>query len=59
MIDFIPFGTSYADLLAEIRGGTVESVQLYGPIGCATEFSTARVVFTHERSAQGLYTVSQ
>lgn len=57
MIDFIPFGTPYSDVLAEIRGGTIESVQLYGPIGCATDFVTARVVFTHELGAINLYKV--
>ena len=57
MIDFIPFGTPYADLLAEIRGGTIESIQMYGPIGCSTDFVTARVVFTHELGATGFISV--
>ncbi|KAK5076922.1 hypothetical protein LTR51_002608 [Lithohypha guttulata] len=55
MMDFIPFGTSYADLLAQIRGGTLESVQMYGPIGNATDFVTARVVFVAETGAAALY----
>lgn len=59
MIDFIPFGTPYGDLLAQIRGGTLESVQMYGPIGNATDFVTARVIFTDETGATGLYAVSQ
>ena len=58
MIDFIPYGTPYSDVLAEIRGGPIESVQMYGPIGCATDFVTARVVFTHELGAVSLYKVS-
>jgi len=58
MIDFIPFGTPYCDVLAQIRGGTLESVQLYGPIGDATDFVTARVVYTDEAGASKLYMVS-
>ena len=58
MIDFIPFGTPYSDLLAQIRGGTLESVQMYGPIGNATDFVTARIIFTDETGAADLYMVS-
>lgn len=58
MVDFIPFGTSYSDLLAQIRGGSLESVQMYGPVGHATSFVTARIVFTDETGATGLYQVS-
>lgn len=58
MIDFIPIGTTYSDLLAYIRGGTLESIHLYGPIGDATDFVTARVVYTEETGAMALYRVS-
>ena len=58
MIDFIPFGTPYSDLLTQIRGGTLESVQMYGPIGNATDFVTARIIFTDETGAADLYMVS-
>lgn len=58
MIDFIPFGTPYCDVLAQIRGGTLESIQLYGPIGDATDFVTARIVYTDEIGATTLYQVS-
>jgi len=59
MIDFIPFGTPYCDVLAQTRGGTLESIQLYGPIGDATDFVTARVVYTEETGATKLYRVSK
>lgn len=58
MIDFIPYGTSYSDVLAQVRGGTLESVQLYGPIGDATDFVTARIVYIDEGGATNLYRVS-
>lgn len=58
MIDFIPIGAKYSDILAHIRGGALESIQLYGPVGSATNFVTARVVFTHELGATTLYQVS-
>ncbi|KAK5943647.1 hypothetical protein PMZ80_004655 [Knufia obscura] len=55
MIDFIPFGTPYCDALAQIRGGSLESIQMYGPIGDATDFVTARVIYTDEIGANTLY----
>ena len=55
MIDYLPIGTRYCDVLDQIRGGTLESIQMYPPI--ATNFITARVVFTHERGAVGLFQV--
>lgn len=58
MIDFIPFGTPYCDALAQIRGGSLESIQMYGPIGDATDFVTARVIYTDEIGANTLYRVS-
>lgn len=57
MIDFIPFGTPYSDVLQQIRGGNLESIQLYGPIGDVTDFVTARVIYTDESGATALYRV--
>lgn len=58
MIDFIPFGTPYSDVLQQIRGGKVELIQMYGPIGDVTNFVTARVIYTDENGATALYRVS-
>lgn len=58
MIDFIPFGTPYSDVLQQVRGGTLESIQMYGPIGGSTDFVTARVIYTDETGATALYRVS-
>lgn len=58
MIDFIPFGTPYSDVLHHVRGGALESIHLYGPIGDATAFVTARIVFVHESGASTLFRVS-
>lgn len=57
MIDFIPFGTPYSDVLQQIRGGNLELIQLYGPIGDVTDFVTARVIYTDENGATALYHV--
>lgn len=57
MIDFIPFGTHYSDVLQQIRGGTLELIQMYGPIGDVTDFATARVIYTDENGATALYRV--
>ena len=51
MIDYIPIGTTYKDVLEKISGGSLESIQLFDPIGGATEYMTARVVFDYELSA--------
>ena len=59
MIDFIPQGSTYRDILGYIHGGTVESIQLFPPIGTSTKFMTARVVFVAEASAHGLYLRNQ
>lgn len=58
MIDFIPFGTPYSEVLQQIRGGTLELIQLYGPIGDVTDFVTARIIYTDENGATALYRVS-
>lgn len=57
MIDFIPSGTPYSDVLQQIRGGNLELIQLYGPIGNVTDFVTARVIYTDENGATALYRV--
>ncbi|EHY51827.1 hypothetical protein ABEF95_003136 [Exophiala dermatitidis] len=54
MMDEIPVGTTMKDVLSMIRGGTLESLQLLPPIGRATSFMTARVVFLHEGAADGM-----
>jgi hypothetical protein len=51
MIDYIPIGTTYQDILANICGGALERIDLVGPIGNATGYMTARVVFHHELPA--------
>ena len=51
MIDGIPAGSAMIDVLAVVRGGSLESVQLFPPIGTATSSMTARVVFNHEQAA--------
>ncbi len=51
MIDYIPIGAAYRDVLHEICGGSVEQIELFDPIGSATDYMTARVVFNHELSA--------
>lgn len=55
MIDFIPRGTTYKEVLNQIRGGTLESIQLVDNVGCANDFMTARIVFNYELDAQYLY----
>jgi hypothetical protein len=53
MIDFIPLGTKVKDVLSEILvpSGSLEQIELFPPIGDATNFMTARVVFNYEISA--------
>ena len=48
MIDFLPLNTTLKDVLGLIRGGALESIQLFPPIGNVTDFKTARVVFHYE-----------
>lgn len=55
MIDFIPQGTEYAEILKNVRGGAIESVQLFDPIGSSTDFMTARIVFNYELGARSVY----
>jgi len=54
MIDGIPIGATYRDVLPHIRGGALESIQLFGPIGTVTNFMTARIVFSYELGAQSV-----
>ncbi|ETI28775.1 hypothetical protein G647_01226 [Cladophialophora carrionii CBS 160.54] len=54
MIDEIPAGSTMLDVLNIVKGGSVESIQLFPPIGNATSFMTARVVFVFERSAHNM-----
>jgi hypothetical protein len=54
MIDDIPAGSTVTDVLSIVKGGSVESIQLFPPIGNATSFMTARVVFVFERSAHNM-----
>ncbi|EXJ78975.1 hypothetical protein A1O3_08475 [Capronia epimyces CBS 606.96] len=51
MIDNIPVGSTPKDVLAHTRGGALQSLQLLPPIGGATSFMTARVVFLFETAA--------
>jgi hypothetical protein len=55
IIDFLPLDTTMKDVLALIRGGALESIQLFEPIGIATDFKTARVVFHYEIPACDMY----
>ena len=54
IIDFLPLDTTMKDVLALIRGGALESIQLFGPIGFVTDFKTARVVFHYELPADDM-----
>ena len=54
IIDFLPLGTTLKDVLALIRGGALESIQLLEPIGHVTDFKTARVVFHYELPADDM-----
>ena len=51
MIDYIPVGTTYKDVLNEISGGSLEQIELVDPIGSATNYMIARVIFNYELSA--------
>ena len=51
MIDYIPTEATYKDVLDQIYGGSLEQIQLVGPLGNTTNFMTARVVFNYEQSA--------
>lgn len=54
MIDNIPVGSTIHDILATVHGGSLESIQLYPPIGKVTSFMTARIVFNYENAAHGM-----
>ncbi|RMZ86316.1 hypothetical protein DV736_g6457, partial [Chaetothyriales sp. CBS 134916] len=51
MIDYIPLGATYPDILANIHGGAIEKIQLVGPIGSTATYMTARIVFNYELAA--------
>jgi hypothetical protein len=51
MVDYIPIDATMSDLLSEVRGGSLESIELIDPIGQATDYKTARVVFNTEKGA--------
>jgi hypothetical protein len=55
IIDFLPLDTTLKDVLGLIRGGALESIQLFEPIGNVTDFKTARVVFHYEIPACDMY----
>jgi hypothetical protein len=55
IIDFLPLDTTLKDVLGLIRGGALESIQLFEPIGSVTDFKTARVVFHYEIPACDMY----
>ena len=55
IIDFLPLDATMKDVLALIRGGALESIQLFPPIGVVTDFQTARVVFHYELPAYDMY----
>ncbi|KIX93319.1 uncharacterized protein Z520_10962 [Fonsecaea multimorphosa CBS 102226] len=54
MIDAIPIGSTFPDVLSIVKGGSLESIQLFPPIGKVTNFMTARVVFNYEESAHNM-----
>ena len=54
MVDGIPVGSTMMDVLAIVRGGPLDSVQLFPPIGKATSFMTARIIFNYEHSAHNM-----
>ncbi|KAI1621317.1 hypothetical protein EDD37DRAFT_672975 [Exophiala viscosa] len=55
MVDQIPLNTTLEDVLAVVRGGSLESIELHGPVGRATSFMTARIVFSYETAANTMY----
>jgi hypothetical protein len=55
IIDFLPVNTTVKDVLGLIRGGALESIQLFPPVGLVTDFMTARVVFHYELPADDMY----
>ena len=54
MVYDIPVGTNVKEVLNIVKGGYLESIELVGPIGNATNFMTARLVFIHESGAMGM-----
>lgn len=51
MIDYIPPGATYQDVLSHVRTGALESIQMFPPLRGSTDYFTARVVFAYERPA--------
>ena len=59
MIDFLPLDTKVQDVLEQIHTSALESIQVFPPIGNATDFNTARIVFHYELPARDLYLHAQ
>lgn len=55
MIDHIPIGSTIKEVLAVVRGGTLQSIQIFQPVGGANSFMTARIVFNYEAAASAMY----
>jgi hypothetical protein len=51
MIDGIPTGSTMSDVLKMVKGGSLESIQLFPPLGEAMPSMSARVVFNYEKAA--------
>ncbi|KIW30631.1 hypothetical protein, variant 1 [Cladophialophora immunda] len=54
MVDAIPVGSTIPDVLSIVKGGSLESIQLFPPIGKVTTVMTARIVFNYEESAHNM-----
>ncbi|KAJ9602427.1 hypothetical protein H2200_012969 [Cladophialophora chaetospira] len=54
MINGIPVGSTMAHVLSIVKGGPIEKIQLFPPIGGSMPSMTARVVFVYERSAHNM-----
>lgn len=54
MMDYIPRKTCANEVLELVSGGAVESIELVGPIGKATDFMSARLVFVLEEGAMAM-----
>lgn len=51
MIDYIPTDATYEDVLAHLRTGALELIQIFPPLPGSTDYLTARVVFAYELPA--------
>jgi hypothetical protein len=59
MVDNIPAESTMIDVLAIVRGGSLESIQLFPPIGSANSSMTARIVFNYEQAAHNMIKAQQ